>query len=334
MLAFLAFAVAAAVLIVAAVFLAKAADAIAEITGIGRVWIGALVLATATSLPELATDIAAVRIGAVDLAAGDLFGSSLSNMLILGIVDIALPRARLVQRAAFDHALIATLAIGLTALATAFIVIRLDVGLGTVGVGPLVILAVYLAAMRSVFYKQKPPPRRPTSDENAAEPPGGAKAKGALTRPILTLVAASGAVLVAAPFAAKAAEEIAVITGLGNTFVGTALVGFTTSLPELVASIAAVRMGAIDLAVGNLFGSNAFNMIIFAALDLAEPSTGLFTTLSPAHAISGLLAIVVMCLALAAIIYRAERRFRLLPLDSLLIVLGFALSLLMLRLYG
>ncbi len=56
---------------------------IAERTGLGRLWIGVVPLATATSLPEVATDIAAVRFGALDLAAGDLFGSSMADMLIL-----------------------------------------------------------------------------------------------------------------------------------------------------------------------------------------------------------------------------------------------------------
>ena len=71
-----------AVIVAAGTVLAKSGDAIAEHTRLGRVWIGSVLLAGATSLPELTTDVAAVRLGVPDLAAGDLFGSSLANMLL------------------------------------------------------------------------------------------------------------------------------------------------------------------------------------------------------------------------------------------------------------
>lgn len=330
MIAVLSFGAAAVVLIVAAIALTRAADAIADRTGIGRVWIGALLLAGTTSLPELVTDIAAVRIGASDLAAGDLFGSSLANMFILALVDIALPRARLLQRAAFDHVLVATLAIGLTALAALFVFARVQGGVAFMGYAPLALLVVYALGMRAVFEKGRPKPPATAPVTSTAPSPS----KKTIARPMTELVLAASAILVAGPFAAKAAAEIAVLTGLGNTFTGTTLVGLATSLPELVAAVAAVRMGAIDLAVGNLFGSNAFNMVIFAALDVAEPSRGFFSTLASAHALTGMLAVVLMSLALAALVYRAERRFALLPVDSLLIVVGYAASLTLLRTWG
>lgn len=334
MTAVLTFSAAALVLIVAAVFLTRAADAIADGTGIGRVWIGALLLAGATSLPELVTDISSVRIGAADLAAGDLFGSSLANMFILALVDIALPRARILQRAAFDHVLVATLAIGLTALAALFVLARIEGGWGWLGAAPLVLLLIYAMGMRAVFHKGQQGRAVAAADpENVVEVPPPPVRKR-LLRPILELVIAAGAILAAGPFAAQAAAEIAVLTGLGNTFVGTTLVGLSTSLPELVASVAAVRLGAIDLAVGNLFGSNAFNVVIFVALDAVEPSRGFFSTVSESHALSGMLAVVLMALALAALVYRAERRFALLPFDSLLIVVGYAASLTILRTWG
>ena len=107
---------------------------------------------------------------------------------------------------------------------------------------------------------------------------------------------------------------------------GTWLVGLSTSLPELVSSFAAVRMGAFDLAVGNLFGSNAFNMAIFLPLDLAQPGPAIFASLDPGHAISALFAVVLMSLGLAAIVYRAERRFVMIEPDCLLMVVVYGLG--------
>ncbi len=111
-------------------------------------------------------------------------------------------------------------------------------------------------------------------------------------------------------------------SGLGETFVGTLCVGLATSLPELAASLAAVRLGAYDLAVGNLFGSNAFNMAVLLVLDASQPGS-LYALLDPAHALSGLLAIALMSLGLAAIAFRAERRYALVGPSSILIAAGY-----------
>jgi cation:H+ antiporter len=81
--------------------------------------VGAILVAAATSLPELSTDLYAVRQGTPSLAVGDLFGSSMANMLILAIADIATHRVRVLTRVAINQALVGGLAIVLTAAAAA-----------------------------------------------------------------------------------------------------------------------------------------------------------------------------------------------------------------------
>jgi cation:H+ antiporter len=98
-------------------------------------------------------------------------------------------------------------------------------------------------------------------------------------------------------------------------------------LPELVVSISAVRLGAFDLAVGNLFGSNAFNMAAFFFADLAFPGGGLLSTVSTTHALTGMWTIIMMNIGLMGIIYRAERRFMLIEPDSLLMIVIYVLGL-------
>jgi cation:H+ antiporter len=146
---------------------------------------------------------------------------------------------------------------------------------------------------------------------------------------VIGFTAAAIVVLAAAPAFAWSAKGIAEISGLGNTFVGTWLVGLATSLPEVVACLAALKMGSFDLAVGNLFGSNAFNMAIFLALDLAQPGS-LFAVLDPSHALSALAAVVLMSLGVAAIVYRAKRRFAMLEPDSLLMLVAYCAAILLL----
>lgn len=149
--------------------------------------------------------------------------------------------------------------------------------------------------------------------------------KLSLRQALLGFGGAAAVILISAPIFAWGAKGIAEMTGLGNTFVGTWLVGLSTSLPELVASLAAVRMGAFDMAVGNLFGSNAFNMAIFFPLDLAQ-SGSIFAAVDPSHVVSALFGVILMGLGLAAIAYRAKRRFAMLEPDSLLILVAYLLG--------
>ena len=316
------------VVVLAGTALARHADAIAEATKLGRLWIGSVLLAGATSLPELTTDIAAVRLGAVDLAVGDLFGSSMANMLILAVIDLVRPQRRLLQNVALDHILAASLAISLNALAVVFIVVRpSESAFDRVGPGSVVLFLAYVAGTRAVYRHAT----REGTDATvtAAEREKGGKEPPTLRRACLGFAVAALAVLAAAPAFAWSAKGIAAITGLGNTFVGTWLVGLATSLPEAAACLAAVRMGSFDLAVGNLFGSNAFNMAIFAALDLAQPGS-LFAVVDPSHALSGSAAVFLMSLAVAAIVYRAKRRFAMLEPDSVLMLLAYVGAILLL----
>jgi cation:H+ antiporter len=126
---------------------------------------------------------------------------------------------------------------------------------------------------------------------------------GRLAIPLTTFAAAAAVLWFTGPRLAHVAARLADQSGLGGTFVGTTLVALTTSLPELVTAIVAVRAGAYDLAIGNTFGSNAFNMVIFLPLDMAHDGS-----LFAAVAVLGQL-------------YRIEGRIPLCEPDSLLVLL-------------
>lgn len=314
-----------AVVVAAGTVLARSGDVIAARTRLGGLWVGSIFLAMATSLPELATDIAAVRLGQPDLAAGDLFGSSMANMLILSLLTLLPAGRELFARATLDHALYATLAIVLTCMAAAIILAAPATTIAGVGPGSLALLGLYLAGTRAIFRHTMIAPEAAATAEIQPVPAVGGHGEPTVPasppdepplRPaIIRFVGASLFILAAAPLFARSASELAVITGLGTTFVGTWLVGFATSLPELVTSIAAVRLGAYDLAVGNLFGSNALNMSIFVVLDGVHGGS-LLADVAPAHAISALVAIALMAGGLAALVYRARRRYALLEPGS------------------
>ena len=321
----------AAVIVYAGAKLSHYGDRIADLTGLGGLWIGVILMAAATSLPEIFTDVSAALIDAPDLAAGDLFGSNMANMLILGIVDLMHRQKRVWQQAAIDHVLSAGLAVFLTGLAAFFILFGMDVKHAGVGFGSMLLLLFYIFGMR-VVVRQEGVKRRQREQEAVVE----AQAKEDSTQPnkreglrraFIGFCLAALGLLVAAPFLAGSAEEIAKQSGITATFIGTSLVGITTSLPELVTAVAAVRLGAFDLAVGNLFGSNAFNMAAFFFVDIAYRSGPLFNAVSDAHAMTALWSILLMSIGIMGIIYRVEQRYLLIEPDSFLIILGYCLGL-------
>ena len=160
-----------------------------------------------------------------------------------------------------------------------------------------------------------------------AEEPKQPSKREELRRASIGFAVATLGLLVAAPFLAGSANAIAEQSGISATFIGTSLVGISTSLPELVTAIAAVRLGAFDLAVGNLFGSNAFNMAAFFFVDVAYRGGSIFNAISDTHAMTALWSILLMSIGLMGIIYRVEKRYVLIEPDSFLIILGYCLGL-------
>ncbi len=311
----------AAVIVVAGTVLAKAGDDIAEATGWGRLLIGSVLLAGATSLPELTVDLTAVRLGMADLAVGDLLGSSLMNLLILAVLDLTHhSRGRMLSRMAAAHAMAGLLSIALATLAGLALLatekapqwsfLEVHVGVWIIAIG-------YVLGVRMVFVDQRIALKANTDAE--AVTGNTQHSKPSLRRAVLTFIAAAGVIVLAGPYLAETAGLIADQTGLGKTFVGTTLVALSTSLPELVASFAAIRMGQLDLAIGNVFGSNAFNMLLLLPLD-ALHSGPLMMSVSSAHVISVLAGVAATSIALMGQLYHVEKRRFLIEPDAWLVI--------------
>jgi cation:H+ antiporter len=147
------------VIVGAGSFLSRYADENAEITGVGRLVIGSVLLAIATWLPELSVDIACIRQGNPDLAVGDLLGSSLMNLLILSVLDLTYQsRGKMFSRAASGHALGGAASIGLTAIvAIALLVERQTGGREWIGLstGTMLVMPAYVLSVRMIFLDQR-----------------------------------------------------------------------------------------------------------------------------------------------------------------------------------
>ncbi len=312
------FAVCAAIIVVAGSYLAKSADQIAEITKFGRLLIGSVLLAGATSLPELTVDISAIRMGAPDLAIGDLFGSCLANLLILAVLDLMQQSSGgMLSRRAARHALSGGMSGAMICVAGLTLLTAPLTGNTTfLGIGPglWVLALIYIGSIRIVYLDQ-----RVSATEAVADPQHVSELPGSLQAAVARFVGCAFVILIVGPFMAHSAETFAAATGIGRTFVGTTMVALSTSLPEFVSSLAAVRMGAYDLAIGNVFGSNAFNMFLLVPLDVAQ-SGALMTSVSVSHGITCLSAILATQTAIMGQLYNVEGRRRFIDLDAWLVI--------------
>lgn len=200
----------AAVIVVAGTKLSYYGDRIASLTGLGRLWIGVVLMAVATSLPEVFTTMSAGYFDAPELAAGDLFGAGMTNMLTLGLIDQIHRGKSVWQQAAFENTLVAALAIILTALASFFVLFRFGVEHMGIGLGSLLLLLVYVLGIRLVF-RQEDVKRRHQEMQKLAEAreEDHVAKRLALRQASLGFGAAALALLASAPLLARAGQQIA-----------------------------------------------------------------------------------------------------------------------------
>jgi len=255
----------AAIIIVAGTKLTRYSDTIADKTGLGKTFVGILFLAVATSIPEMATEISAVRIvGDVDLALGDAFGSNLFNLLTLALIDVLYTRGSIWTHASKGQVLLAVLSMSTVAIATISALLGkhgLDVELGWLSIFSLILLVFYITSLTTTYkYEQK---QQAKSDIEADVPYENMTLRHAYIGYGIT----AAIIIAGGIWLATIGDDIVKSTGWDSSFVGSLFLGITTSLPELVVSITAIRIGSVDLAIGDILGSNMFNVsiIIFIA---------------------------------------------------------------------
>lgn len=292
-----------AVIALAGFWLSRFGDVIAERTGLSGSWIGLVLLATVTSLPELVTGVSSVRIEhAPNLAMGDALGSCLFNLLLLSVVDFFYRPAGMFTRASEGHALSSAYGIILLAIVGLNLVAPVYLPGWPFSPASLLIVLVYLLALRSIFTYERRRLMEP-AERSAIRHPGVT-----LSHAIGGYAVAAAAVVGAGVLLPGVAIALAESMGWTRTFVGTLFLATVTSLPELVVTLSAVRIGAVDMAIANLLGSNLFNVLVLAIDDFAYPEAPLFASVSQAHLGTTLTAILMTGIVTAGLIYRPSSR--------------------------
>ena len=260
-------------------YLAKYGDALASLTGWGRLFVGSILVALATSLPEVSNNITAVRIDNPELALGDVLGSNMINMLTLGMVALLFGSKRFLQRVAPEQGYLILLAALLTGLAVIFAAFKSGVHVWQVGLASIVTLVVYLIGMWFVYN------RRPASDGEAEEEVGIT-----LSRAWMMFILVSLGVIVSGVLLAQSVDRIAHITGVSSGVLGILAVALVTSMPEISATLAAARLGAADLGFAGVYGSCVFNITILAYSDFFYRKGVVVNTADTEHFIAGTIA--------------------------------------------
>jgi cation:H+ antiporter len=317
LIALLEFFASAAVIIASGIGMARSADVLSRVTGLGQLLAGALLVAVATSLPDLLVGINAVRNGWVDLAVGDVLGAALMNLLVLAVLDMLNPsRGRMLSRMAAAHALSGTM--GMTLLASVGIALFLpdaiDVSVGGIGLGLWFVVGAYFLGVRLIFFDQQFAAKEVEKGVKHVRIPTD------IGKPLAGYLISAGLIFIAAPILARSANQLAELTGLGNSFFGTVFLPVSTTLPELVAGLTALRMRAFPLIVGNAFGSLAFNLLLLAPMDFAYDGS-LMAAASRVHVVTCFAAILVIAVAVMGQLYHAERRISFVEPDALLVIM-------------
>ncbi len=321
------FVVCAALIFISGKRLSVYGDQIADITGMAKGWIGLILMATVTSLPELFVGISSAGVvKSPDLAVGDILGSCAFNLAILSLLDWFSP-SPLSNRASIGHILPGILGIMLLSLVGLGLFLPQNIIiLKWVGLLSVIFIAVYLLSIRILFSYQQ----RENKNNNLSKRHSEAS-HGQSLRKIGWLYFLNALVVIAAAlFLPHFAEGIAAMTGMGESFVGTLFLAASTSLPEVAVSITALRIGSVDMAVGNLFGSNIFNILILSIDDIFYTSGNLLKDASQNNITSVFTAIIMTAIAIAGLIYRPEKKPFLLAWDALMILLVYIGNLILL----
>lgn len=328
------FAVATLAITLAGILMSTTADRLADRTGWGEAVVGTIFLAGATSLPDFSATLTAASDGYAELAVSNMMGSLALNLVFLGVADVVYRKANLEHAAAsLPNISGATLLVVLVAISL-LAMLGPDVSFWNVHPVTFILLAAYLFGLSLLRKAQIAPmwtPRRTaqTIEDRPDRRKGGQASLALLWMQfgmLAAVMAVSGWALM------NAAEAIAQHTGLPHTVMGTLFTALSTSMPELVTTIAAVRRGALTLAVGGIIGTNCFNMMAVAAADIAYREGSIYHAVTSQQIFWGLLSILMTAILILGLVRREKFGIGRIGFESfsILVLYAFAVALLFL----
>ena len=319
------FAVAGGIVWYAGTRITRYVDAIARRTRIGQAFAGMLLLGGITSLPEMATAGAAAASGNALLTINDLLGSASLNLVVLAVGDFFYGRNALTSVAGKPATLMQG-TLGMILLAgVGFSITITDVTIPLLGAGvtTLILAVCCVQAMRISLRFELAKTWQVTSPAHEPEPDADELTLGNGRLALYTLAAAL-AIVAGGTTLATTGDALAEATGLGSSIIGFTLVAFSTSLPELSTVLAALRMGRHQLAIGDIFGTNLFNIQILFLADLLYREGPLLNAAGAFEIAACLLAALLTGLFMVGLLERRNRTIGRIGIDSALVLACYA----------
>jgi cation:H+ antiporter len=326
------FMLAVVVIIIGGQRITAVAEQLAVRTGLGEALVGALFLGATTSLPGLVTSVTAAAQGHAELAVSNALGGIVAQTAFLAIADMAYRKANLEHAAASEAnmlqgtLLIILLTVPLLAMAGP------EVSVGAIHPATPVLLCAYVFGLRLVSQAHKLPMWQPRhtpeteTDVPEAKPMDRVRLGHVWSHfLVLAILIGTGGWVVA-----RAGVSIAAHTGLSETLVGSYLTAVSTSFPELVVAITAVRRGALTLAVGDILGGNAFDTLLVALSDIFYRGGSIYHVLSEVQVIFIGLTILLTGILLMGLLRREKHGIGNIGLESFLVIVlyvGFSIFL-------
>jgi cation:H+ antiporter len=327
------FVVSAVVVWFAGARLARLADALVAQTGLGHAVMGVVLLGGVTSLPEIAVAVTATLEGTPLLAVNNVIGSAAINVVILAACDAALRRDALTSVQGSSGVLLTgVVSIVLMALVAAASLVG-DRPFAGMGIWAWIILAAYLASVRLIARPHARESWRPvdldrrSGEQRDAEGPSEDRddQDGSVRATTVRIVGVGIVIVVAGFLLARSGDALAAATGLGASFFGAVVLGFATSLPEWSTVIESLRIRRYSMAIGDIFGTNLFNVAIIVLVDAVlrgdEPvlaQAGRFA------GFSALLGLTLTAVFLVGLLERQNRTLLRMGFDSVLVLVSYA----------
>ncbi|MDG5472966.1 sodium:calcium antiporter [Jeotgalibacillus sp. ET6] len=316
------FGLAALVTILAAIELSNYADALSEKTSLGGLLIGTLLLGGATSLPEVTTSLSSVYLSNPDIAVGNMLGSNLFNLFILASFDLILRKQRVYRAAEGGHLYTAGLGLGMACMMVMAFERKSEVVFWGIGLDSILIAFVYGTGMIAISKLSKAGQMQELNGETESQQRVEEK-RISIKRTLIGFLLAAIAIMGAGTLLSISGDRIAEISGLGSTFIGSFLMAATTSLPEAVAVLVALKLRNVNLAIGSILGSNIFNMLILILSDAVYRDGAIIAHVSASHEVTAA-AICIMSLFLMYSVVRGNRPSQgMYVLPSIFIVLTY-----------
>ena len=321
-----AFGVAAGLIGVFGVIMTRAARDLAHRTGLGEALTGAVLIGGATSLSGITTSVTAAWNGHAGLAVSNALGGIAAQTAFLAVADIFYRRANLEHAAASVENLMMCVFL-IILLALQMIAFALP-EVAVLGVHPVtaVLIGVYLLGLSLLMRTHESPMWLPKRTTDTRPEGSGQRSRIRLGLPSLwlTFAGCAGTVALAGWVLALVAVPLAARTGLSESFVGGVFTAVATSLPELVIAVAAVRIGALTLAVGDIVGGNAFDTLFIAVSDIAYREGPIYAALAGAELLWLALTLLMTGVLLAGLLFRERHGVGNIGSESLLLLAIYA----------